>query len=81
MSRRSALSPLKTVERIIQKGSLDPRDEMIQKLKDQLIKVRGRERELAICENALREILEKSKLLMAEKVLLIINLGQIIRRG
>jgi len=33
-----------------------------------LIKVRGRERELAICENALREIIEKSKLLMAEKV-------------
>lgn len=68
MSRRSALSPLKTVERIIQKGSLDPRDEMIQKLKDELIKIRGRERELAICENALREILEKTKLLMAEKV-------------
>jgi hypothetical protein len=79
MSRRSALSPLKTVERIIQKGSLDPRDEMIQKLKDELIKIRGRERELAICESALREILEKSKLLMAEKVYFVFNTGKIIR--
>ena len=67
-TRRTGFSPLKTVERIIQKGSLDPRDEMIQKLKDELIKLRGRERELAICENALREIIEKSKLLQAEKV-------------
>jgi hypothetical protein len=41
-SRRAGFSPLKTVERIIQKGSLDPRDEMVQKLKDELIKVRGR---------------------------------------
>ncbi len=42
MARRTAVSPLKTVERIIQKGALDPRDEMIQKLKDELIKIRGR---------------------------------------
>ena len=44
MARRAGFSPLKTVERIIQKGSQDPRDEMVQKLKDELIKVRGRER-------------------------------------
>lgn len=46
----------------------DPRDNMIRKLKEELIVARGREKELAILENYLVELIEKTKLLSAETV-------------
>jgi hypothetical protein len=63
MSRRS-VSPLRTAVR----SEMDPRDGMIRKLKDDLIVARGREKELAILENYLVELIEKTKLLSAETV-------------
>ncbi len=47
---------------------MDPRDAMIRKLKEDLIVARGREKELAILENYLVELIEKTKLLSAETV-------------
>lgn len=63
MSRRS-VSPLRTATR----SESDPRDAMIRKLKEDLIVARGREKELAILENYLVELIEKTKLLSAETV-------------
>jgi hypothetical protein len=63
MSRRS-VSPLRTAAR----ADADPRDGMIRKLKEDLIVARGREKELAILENYLVELIEKTKLLSAETV-------------
>jgi hypothetical protein len=48
MSRRT-VSPLRPQAR----GDSDPRDNIIRKLKDDLILARGREKELAILENYL----------------------------
>ena len=64
MSRRT-VSPLRTAGR----SETDPRDNMIRKLKEDLIVARGREKELAILENYLVELIEKTKLLSAETVL------------
>ncbi len=66
MSRRT-VSPIRNAAR----GDLDPRDNMIRKLKEDLIVARGREKELAILENYLVELIEKTKLLSAETVTLI----------
>ena len=63
MSRRT-VSPLRTAGR----SETDPRDNMIRKLKEDLIVARGREKELAILENYLVELIEKTKLLSAETV-------------
>ena len=63
MSRRT-VSPIRNPAR----GDLDPRDNMIRKLKEDLIVARGREKELAILENYLVELIEKTKLLSAETV-------------
>jgi hypothetical protein len=63
MSRRS-VSPLR-----IARAEADPRDNMVRKLKEDLIVARGREKELAILENYLVDIIEKTKLLSAETVL------------
>lgn len=52
----------------IRNPSNDPRDNMIRKLKEELIVARGREKELAILENYLVELIEKTKLLSAETV-------------
>jgi hypothetical protein len=63
MSRRP-VSPIRTAVR----SEMDPRDAMIRKLKEDLIVARGREKELAILENYLVELIEKTKLLSAETV-------------
>ena len=63
MSRRS-VSPIRNGVR----SEMDPRDAMIRKLKEDLIVARGREKELAILENYLVELIEKTKLLSAETV-------------
>jgi hypothetical protein len=63
MSRRS-VSPIRGLGR----SETDPRDNMIRKLKEDLIVARGREKELAILENYLVELIEKTKLLSAETV-------------
>lgn len=47
---------------------MDPRDNIIRKLKDDLIVARGREKELAILENYILELIDKTKLLAAETV-------------
>lgn len=60
MSRRQ-VSPLRPPTR----SEVDPRDNMIRKLKEDLIVARGREKELAILENYLLELIEKTKLLTA----------------
>jgi hypothetical protein len=60
MSRRT-VSPIRTAPR----NDSDPRDHMIRKLKEDLIVARGREKELAILENYLVELIEKTKLLSA----------------
>jgi hypothetical protein len=65
MSRR-AVSPIRTQART----DSDPRENIIRKLKEDLIVARGREKELAILENYLVELIEKTKLLSAETVLL-----------
>lgn len=62
MSRRN-VSPIRNP-----RTEIDPRDNMIRKLKDDLIVARGREKELAILENYLVELIEKTKLLSAETV-------------
>jgi hypothetical protein len=62
MSRRT-VSPIRNP-----RGDLDPRDNMIRKLKEDLIVARGREKELVILENYLVELIEKTKLLSAETV-------------
>lgn len=64
MSRRP-VSPLRSP---IRADPSDTRDNMIRKLKDDLITARGREKELAILENYLVELIEKTKLLTAEIV-------------
>ena len=63
MSRRT-VSPIRNPTR----PESDPRDNMIRKLKEDLIVARGREKELAILENYLVELIEKTKLLSAETV-------------
>lgn len=70
MSRRT-VSPIRNPAR----GEADPRDVMIRKLKEDLIVARGREKELAILENYLVELIEKTKLLSAETVSLFLFLG------
>ena len=60
MSRRP-VSPIRSPHR----ADSDPRDNMIRKLKEDLIVARGREKELAILENYLVELIEKTKLLTA----------------
>lgn len=65
MSRRP-ISPLRSP---LRPSDNDPRDLMIRKLKEDLIAARGREKELAILENYLVELIEKTKLLTAEIVL------------
>lgn len=52
MSRRT-VSPIRNPAR----GEADPRDVMIRKLKEDLIVARGREKELAILENYLVELI------------------------
>jgi hypothetical protein len=64
MSRRN-VSPLKTIQ---QRSDSDPRDNIIRKLKEDLIVARGKEKELALLENYYVEIIEKTKLLSAETV-------------
>lgn len=63
MSRRP-VSPIRSPIRT----DTDPRDNIIRKLKEDLIVARGREKELAILENYLVELIEKTKLLTAEIV-------------
>jgi hypothetical protein len=63
MSRRQ-VSPIRTALR----SEVDPRENMIRKLKEDLIVARGREKELALLENYLVELIEKTKLVSAEKV-------------
>jgi uncharacterized protein (DUF488 family) len=63
MSRRF-ISPLKTPKR----PQNDPRENIIRKLNEDLIVERGRDKELAILENHLLEIIDKTKLLTAEIV-------------
>lgn len=63
MSRRP-VSPIRSPIR----SDADPRDNIIRKLKEDLIVARGREKELAILENYLVELIEKTKLLTAEIV-------------
>ena len=64
MSRRQ-VSPIRSP---IRSAENDPRDNMIRKLKEDLTKARGRERELNIMENYLLELREKTKLMNAEIV-------------
>ena len=61
MSRR-AVSPLRT------RTEGDPRDNIIRKLKEDLIVARGKEKEMAILDNYLAEAREKGRLLEAERV-------------
>lgn len=63
MSRRP-VSPIRSPLR----SDTDPRDNIIRKLKEDLIVARGREKELAILENYLVDLIEKTKLLTAEIV-------------
>lgn len=66
MANRRSVSPL----RVAVRPELDPREQIIRKIKDDLIVARGREKELALLENYLVELIEKTKLLSAETVLL-----------
>lgn len=61
MSRRN-VSPIRSP---LRPSENDPRDNMIRKLKEDLIVARGKEKELAILESYLCELLEKTKLLTA----------------
>lgn len=63
MSRRP-VSPLRTPL----KGESDPRDNMIRKLKDDLVVARSREKELAILQDYLYEMVEKTRMLSADTV-------------
>jgi hypothetical protein len=76
MSRR-AVSPIRTQGR----GDSDPRENIIRKLKEDLIVARGREKELAILENYLVELIEKTKLLTAETVLLCLSRPKLTKRA
>lgn len=62
MSRRN-VSPIRAG-----RSEVDPRDNMIRKLKEDLVVARGREKELAILEDYLMELIEKTRLLSAETV-------------
>lgn len=73
MSRRN-VSPIRN-------PTNDPRDNMIRKLKEDLIVARGREKELAILENYLVELIEKTKLLSAETVCVGLFRRKRMRRG
>jgi hypothetical protein len=64
MSRR-VISPLTTPKR----PQNDPRENIIRKLNQDLIMERGRDKELAILENHILEIIDKTKLLTAEIVI------------
>lgn len=64
MSRRP-VSPIRTIQ---PRSETDPRDNIIRKLKDDLIVARGKEKELALLENYYVELIEKIKLLSAETV-------------
>ena len=61
MSRR----PVSPIRSPLRSSDNDPRDNMIRKLKEDLIVARGKEKELAILENYLVELIEKTKLLTA----------------
>ena len=61
MSRR----PVSPIRSPLRPSENDPRDNMIRKLKEDLIVARGKEKELAILENYLVELVEKTKLLTA----------------
>lgn len=76
MSRRS-VSPLRTITRT----ELDPRDQIIRKLKDELILARGREKELALMDNYLIELKEKTKLMEAEKVVHLVSRLKLTKRA
>ena len=76
MSRRP-VSPLRTITRT----ESDPRDQIIRKLKDELILARGREKELALMDNYLLELKEKTKLMEAEKVVHLVSRLRLMKRG
>lgn len=76
MSRRP-VSPLRTITRT----ESDPRDQIIRKLKDELILARGREKELALMDNYLLELKEKTKLMEAEKVVHLVSRLKLMKRG
>ena len=59
MARRS-VSPIR--------AQGDPRDNIIRKLKEDIIVAKGKEKEQAILETFLLELLEKNKLIKAETV-------------
>jgi len=75
MSRRP-VSPLRTITRT----ESDPRDQIIRKLKDELILARGREKELALMDNYLMELKEKTKLMEAEKVVHLVSRQKLKKR-
>lgn len=76
MSRRN-VSPIRTQAR----SDSDPRENIIRKLKEDMIVARGREKELAILENYLVELIEKTKLLTAETVTLRLFRPRLTRRA